>query len=66
MAWVLGIGPVDSTCSEAAAIDWSRIDAAQTITMTTAFIVEMSVPDATPPQRTSATEGARWFRLPTP
>ena len=39
-----------------AAIDWSRIDAAQMITMTAAFIVEMSAPDATPPQRTSATD----------
>jgi hypothetical protein len=38
-----------------AAIDWSRIDAAQMITMTAAFIIEMSAPDARPPQRTSAT-----------
>ena len=39
-----------------AAIDWSRIDAAQMITMTAAFIIEMSAPDARPSQRTSATE----------
>jgi len=38
-----------------AAIDWSRIDAAQMITMTAAFIIEMSAPDATPLRRTSAT-----------
>jgi hypothetical protein len=39
-----------------AAIDWSRIDAAQMIAMTGAFIVEMSAPDAKPPSRTSAAQ----------
>lgn len=33
------------------AIDWSRIDAAQMITMTAAFINEMSAPDARPGNR---------------
>jgi hypothetical protein len=33
-----------------AAIDWSRIDAAQMITMTAAFINEMGAPDARPPR----------------
>jgi hypothetical protein len=34
-----------------AAIDWSRIDATQLITMTAAFLNEMSALDARPPQR---------------
>jgi hypothetical protein len=38
------------------AIDWSRIDATQMITMTAAFVNEMSAPDARPPQR-NATPG---------
>jgi hypothetical protein len=36
------------------AIDWSRIDATQMITMTAAFVNEMSAPDARPPQPRSA------------
>jgi hypothetical protein len=36
------------------AIDWSRIDAMQMITMTAAFVSEMSAPDARPPQLRSA------------
>jgi Mg-chelatase subunit ChlD len=35
------------------AIDWSRIDAAQLIMMTAAFLNEMSAPDARPAQRGS-------------
>lgn len=35
------------------AIEWSRIDAAQMITMTAAFVNELGAPDARPPQPTS-------------
>ena len=35
------------------AIDWSRIDAAQMITMTGAFVNEMNAPDARPPHGSS-------------
>jgi hypothetical protein len=37
-----------------AAIDWSRIDSAQLIFMTAAFINEMAAPDARPPQAETA------------
>jgi len=36
------------------AIDWSRIDAIHMITMTAAFVNEMSAPDARPPRSRSA------------
>jgi hypothetical protein len=42
-----------------AAIDWSRIDSAQMITMTAAFIIEMSAPDARPQQSSSGPEDSR-------